>query len=62
MEFINIGPVYIRKWVGGAQGWGGWWQRLKQRNKMTQIVEFRVAMIYTVHAPTKGHYFTSDVH
>ena len=21
MEFINIGPVYIRGWVGGA--WGG---------------------------------------
>ena len=20
MEFINIGPVYIRGWVGGAQG------------------------------------------
>ena len=24
MEFINIGPVYIRGWVGGARGWGGW--------------------------------------
>ena len=24
MEFINIGPVYIGGWVGGAQGWGGW--------------------------------------
>ena len=47
MEFINIGPVYnIRAWgwVGGAQGWGGWWQKLKQRRKKTQIVEFRVAM------------------
>ena len=22
MEFINIGPVYIRGWVGGARG--GW--------------------------------------
>ena len=20
MEFINIGPVYIREWVGGARG------------------------------------------
>ena len=23
MEFINIGPVYIRGWVGGARGWVG---------------------------------------
>ena len=23
MEFINIGPVYIRGWVGEARGWGG---------------------------------------
>ena len=28
MEFINIKPAYIK----------GWWQRLKQRNKNTQIV------------------------
>ena len=28
-------------------GWGGWWQRLKQRSKTTQIVEFRVAMMST---------------
>ena len=28
----------------GAQEWGGWWQKLKQRNKM---MEFRVAMTYT---------------
>ena len=26
----------------------GWWQVLKQRNKMTQTVEFRVA-IYNIH-------------
>ena len=38
MEFINIGTAYIR---------GGWWQKLKQRNKMTQIAEFRVAMTCT---------------
>ena len=25
MEFINIGPAYIRDWVGGAWGFGGWW-------------------------------------
>ena len=35
------------EWVGGAQGWGGWWQKLKQISKMTQIVEFRVAMTCT---------------
>ena len=23
MEFINIGPVHIRGWEGGARGWGG---------------------------------------
>ena len=44
MEFINVGPVYIRGW---ARGWGGWWQKLNQRRKKTQIVEFRVAMTCT---------------
>ena len=44
MEFINIGPVYIRGWVGGARGWGGWWQIKEERR---QIVEFRVAMACT---------------
>ena len=47
MEFINIGPAYIRGWVGGVQGWRGWWQRLNQRSKMTQKVGFRVAMMST---------------
>ena len=28
MEFINIGPVYIRGWAGGARGWGGLWKSL----------------------------------
>ena len=23
MEFINIGPVYVRGWARGARGWGG---------------------------------------
>ena len=23
MEFINIGPVYIRGWAGWARGWAG---------------------------------------
>ena len=47
MEFITIGPVYIRGWVGGVREWGGWWQKLNQRRKKTQIVEFRVAMMCT---------------
>ena len=47
MEFINIGPVYIRGWVGGARKWGGWWQKLNQRRNKTQTVEFRVAMMCT---------------
>ena len=38
-EFINIGPVYIRGWAGGARGWSGWWQKLKQRSNKIQIVE-----------------------
>ena len=60
MEFINIGPVYIRRWAGGARGWGGWWQKLNQRRKKTQIVEFRVTMTCSrVHAPTKGQYSTT---
>ena len=49
MEFINIGPVYIRGWAGLAQEWGGWWQKLNQRRKKTRIVEFRVAMTCTVY-------------
>ena len=48
MEFIIIGPVYIRGWVGGkGTGWGGSWQKLNQRRKKTQIVEFRVDMMCT---------------
>ena len=47
MEFIYIGPVYIRRWAGGVRGWGGLWQKLKQRRKKTQIVEFTVAMTCT---------------
>ena len=47
MEFINIAPVDIRGWVGGAWGWHGWWQKLNQRRKKKQIVEFRIAMTCT---------------
>ena len=54
MEFINIGPVYIRGWAGGARRWGGWWQKLNQRRNKTQKAEFR-----RVHAPTKGQYSTT---
>ena len=46
-NFINIRLAYIRGWAGWEWGWGGWWQRLKQRNKKTQIVEFRVVLIST---------------
>ena len=47
MEFINIRPAYIRGgWEGGV-GCGEWWQKLKQRSKRTQLVEFRVAMTCT---------------
>ena len=38
LEFINIGPMYIEKWVGGVRGRGGWWKKLKQRRNKTQIV------------------------
>ena len=54
MEFINIGPVYIKGWTGGCGGsvGGG-----KQKSKMTQIVEFRVAMTCT--CTHKGQYSTT---
>ena len=45
MEIIAIRPMYISGWVEGTQGWGGCWQKLKQRSNMTHIVEFRVAMM-----------------
>ena len=48
MEFINIGPVYIRGWAGGARGGvGGGKSLIKEERKTTQIVEFRVAMTCT---------------
>ena len=66
MEFINIGSVYIRGWAGGAQGWGGWWQKLifKQRRKKTPIVEFRVAMTCTCthKGPTFHYKAKTDMH
>ena len=40
MEFINIGPVYIRGWAEGALGWGGWRQKLKQTVDYTVCVLF----------------------
>ena len=33
MEFINIGPVYIRGWVGGAQGVGGGKSLIKEERR-----------------------------
>ena len=53
MECINIGPVYIRGWVGGVRGRvGGVRGRVGggkglNKSKMTQIVEFRVALMST---------------
>ena len=48
MKFINFGPAYIYKGVGErGLGWGGWWQKLKQGSKMTQIVECKVAVTCT---------------
>ena len=43
MEFINIGPAYIKGWAGME------WVvvKAKQRSKMIQMVEFRVAMTST---------------
>ena len=57
MEFINIGPVCIRRWAGGARGWGRWWKKLNQRRNKTQRVEFRVAMTCT--CTHKGQYSTT---
>ena len=53
-----FGPASIKGgWVGEMQGWSGWWQRLKQRSKMTQIVEFRMAMTSTcTHKGPMFHY------
>ena len=36
---------------------GGWLERLKQRSKKTQMVEFRVEMAFT--CTQKGQYFTA---
>ena len=58
MEFITIRPAYIRRCVGGTQGWGGWWQRLTSLRKQDDtIVEFRVAMMCT--CTHKGQYSTT---
>ena len=64
MESINIGPVYIRGWAGGARGWGRWWQKLYQRRNKTQRVEFRVATTCTcTHKGPIFHYKAwTDVH
>ena len=41
MEFINIGPVYIRWWVGGVA------KAIKTKKQDDTLVEFRVAMMST---------------
>ena len=43
MEFINIGPAYIRRWQEGCGSEVV--AKLKQRSKKTKIVEFRVIMM-----------------
>ena len=45
MECITIGLEHIRGY-GKGKGWGGKWQRLKQRSKTTQMVEFRVVIMF----------------
>ena len=45
MEFINI--VYKEVGGKGTLVGGKWWPRIKQKSKMTQLVEFRVAMMST---------------
>ena len=50
MEFVNIGPV-------GGGGVGGGKSLNKEEER--QIIEFRVAMTCSVHAPTKGQYSTT---
>ena len=57
MEFINIGPVSIREWAGGVRGGVGSGKKLKQRQKKTQAVEFKVAITYTcTHKGSIFHY------
>ena len=58
MKFINIAPVlvYIR---GGGHRVGWVVAKAKQRRKKTQIVEFRVAVMYTcTHKGLIFHYKT----
>ena len=62
MEFINIGPLYIRGWAKGARGWGGWWQKLKQRRNKTQIVEFRVAMTCPCTHKARVFHYKAQIH
>ena len=56
VEFINIGPVYIRAWMVRVQGWGRWWKRLNQRSKMAQW--WSLDWLWHPHSPTKGQYST----
>ena len=46
MEFINIGPAYIRGWVGGC---GAGWvvAKAKAKRQDDTMVGFSVAMIST---------------
>ena len=56
MQFINIGPAYIRVCVGGAWGGVGGDKGLTKKQNDT-IVEFRVAMTCTcTHKEPIFHY------
>ena len=57
MELVNIGPVYIRGWVGGARGGVGGGKSLNKEEKKTPIVEFSVVMTCTcTHKGSIFHY------
>ena len=57
MEFINIGPVYIRGWAVGARGGVGGGKSLIEEERRHKIGEFRVAMTCTcIHKGPIFHY------
>ena len=53
IEFY-IGLMYVRGCETEVWGWSWWCQKLKQRSKMTQTVEIRVAIMCTYFQ--KGQY------
>ena len=45
LEFINIGPVYIKQYAGGVQRWVVRKGKIKKQDDT--LIEFRVAMMST---------------